>query len=207
MHDWQRGWFQTGRTADTKEHPSNLTQGWTYVKFFLRLRALPSCNKKEWDTRSSARRLAGCTLEPVCHYSHIPVSHYWCSYPLYSFQTRMQTLQKEPGKSVQLDRSWVASETAWTCLRWRPCRGAPSRAWRSAPASWTTTDVSVPSQDASTECQETVRLPTLSAKMNHHREISSILFSGKLPFRLLTDARRVVMAIVVNHELEMTEIR
>ena len=31
--------------------------------------------------------------------------------------------------------------------------------------------------------------------------------SEKVSFRLLSDARRVVMGIVVNHELEMTEIR
>ena len=36
---------------------------------------------------------------------------------------------------------------------------------------------------------------------------SSLFISEILPFRLLTNARRVVMAIVVNHELEMTEIR
>ena len=34
-----------------------------------------------------------------------------------------------------------------------------------------------------------------------------MILSEILPFRLLTNARRVVMAIVVNHELEMTEIR
>ena len=66
-------------------------------------------------------------------------------------------------------------------------------------------DINAPSQVVSTKYPITVRC------LVHKHVVTQVelrmTVAGFRAFTLLSDARRVIMGIVVNHELEMTEIR